>query len=139
MQILTPKQEQQKLFDDANKKLESSFYRHSNDPVVNAESLEKFKDSLSSTPPPLPERHTNLYTVQEVAKPVFKRKRWFSLKKEAVTEYTYIVIRDGEFISGDWDDIKVAYQQANYLNKQMLDAQTPEPKLDENDRCLTNS
>lgn len=128
MDLLTPQEKQQKLFDDTNSKLANSFYRHSTDPTANVANLEKFKDGLSATPPPLPIRETKLYSVEEVKHVRIGRKKWYSLKKEEIVTYTYAVVKEDEFVIGEFESIQDAYKQANELNQVMLDAQTPEPK-----------
>ncbi len=51
MELLSPKEKQQNLFDQANAKLNESFYRHSTDVLENTQNLAKFKDSLCAVPP----------------------------------------------------------------------------------------
>ena len=127
MELLSPKEKQQNLFDQANAKLNESFYCHSTDVLENTQNLAKFKDSLCAVPP-LPQRETKLYKVEEVKYVRIVRKHWYSLKKEEIVNYTYAVIQQDEFVIGEWNNIKDAYDQANALNQTMLDAQTPEPK-----------
>ena len=81
MELLSPKEKQQNLFDQANAKLNESFYRHSTDVLENTQNLAKFKDSLCAVPP-LPQRETKLYKVEEVKHVRIGRKHWYSLKKK---------------------------------------------------------
>lgn len=128
MELLSPKEKQQNLFDQTNAKLNERFYRHSTDVSENTQNLDKFKDSLCAVPPPLPQRETKLYTVEEVKHVRIGRKHWYSLKKEEIVTYTYAVIQKDEFVIGEWNNIKDAYAQANALNQVILDTQTPDPK-----------
>lgn len=128
MELLSPKEKQQNLFDQAIAKLNERLYRHSTDVLENTQNLAKFKDSLCVVAPPLPQRETKLYKVEEVKHVRIGRKHWYSLKKEEIVNYTYAVTQQDEFVIGEWNNIKDAYDQANALNQIMLDAQTPEPK-----------
>ena len=101
---LTPKQKQQKLFDDANLKLQNSFYRHNNDPKVNASNLEKFSNGLHTPLLKLKTQQTILYTVREV--------------KNKDNTYSYEVYLPGEAYSlAVYKDIKEAYEKCNSLNQ----------------------
>lgn len=101
---LTPKQRQQKLFDNANRNLQNNFYRHSKDPKVNAKNLAKFGNGLHIPLPKLPEQTTILYTVREV--------------KNKDNTYSYEVYLPGApQVFGTYSDIKEAYELSNSLNQ----------------------
>lgn len=103
---LTPKQVQQKLFDDANAALQNSFYRHGINPDQNENNLNAFQNGLSTVEnkPKPPLQQTILYSVREV--------------QNKDKSYSYEVYLPGEPLGvASYDDIKDAYAKSNSLNQ----------------------
>lgn len=103
---------QEFLFKEANEKLASSFYRHSDDMGKNIQNLAKAK--LSVVKPPLTK--TFLHSVREV---INSKNKILALISQKKSYYSYVVYRqdDPSKVIKTFKDINKAYALSNELNK----------------------
>lgn len=113
--MLTTKEVQQKLYDDTNKKLAESFYKHSNDHNQNEHNLALFKNSLHKEIVKPPTQVTYKHSVREVV----GTRSWLSNLFNKKTLYLYQVFRQDNpnKIIKTFDNIKNAYKLSNSLNE----------------------